>query len=262
MKPGKRAATVAAAAGAALLLFPAASAQAGCFRTDYVALGDSYSSGTGAGSYIDEECLRSEVAYPSLLEQDLRGSFDFAACSGAETEDLLANQLGELNWRTDLVTVGIGGNDIGWGNAVGACLQPESFDCTPVIESAEAAIENELPALLDGVYSEIEERAWRADVYVVGYPRLFSGEATCASAPNVTVEEQVRMNEGADVLSAVIEAKAEEYGFTYVDVRDVFEGHAICDEEPWLLGYTGGVESFHPDAEGQAAYYAALTEAL
>ncbi|WP_026923788.1 SGNH/GDSL hydrolase family protein [Glycomyces arizonensis] len=263
MRPGKRAATVVVAAGAALLLLPAASAQAWCFDTDYVALGDSYSSGTGAGPYLDEECLRSEQAYPSLLAGELRGDFDFAACSGAETEDLLANQLGDLSWRTDLVTVGIGGNDIGWVPAVGACMQPETYDCTPAVEAAVAAMENELPALLDEVYTEIEDRAPFADVYVVGYPRLFNGEGPCESIPYVTADEQVLMNGAADVLSNVIEAEAEEHGFTFVDVREAFEGHVACDEDSWLHGYTGTVESFHPTVEGQeSGYYAALTAAL
>lgn len=260
MRPGTRAVTLAASAAAVLMLAPAASAQAECFRFSYVALGDSYSSGVGAGGYDGRECLRSELAYPQLLADDLDGEFTFAACSGAKTQDLLADQIGGLDDRTDLVTVGIGGNDIGWGTAVGACMQQASFDCAPIVQASRAAVEDELPDLLDEVYSEIAERAPRAEVYVIGYPRLFSKEEPCESIPYVTPDEQELMNEAADVLDEVIEAKADEYDFTYLKIVDDFEGHAICEAETWLHGFTGTVDSFHPNAAGQAGYYAALSE--
>ncbi|WP_051815697.1 SGNH/GDSL hydrolase family protein, partial [Glycomyces tenuis] len=248
-----------------VLVLSAASAQTGRFQTDrfeYAALGDSYSSGTGAEAYTDEECLRSERAYPSLLAEDLGVDFDFAACSGAETDDLLDEQLDGLSRGTDLVTVGIGGNDIGWGVSLAACMMPDEHDCTPALDDAVKAIEDELPTLLDEAYTGIKDRAPAAEVYVIGYPRLFNGEGPCESIPHVSAEEQDLMNLGADMLSEVVAERSEAHGFTYVDVREAFEGHAVCDEDPWLHGYTG-TGSFHPTAEGhEAGYYAALSEAL
>ncbi|GAB3229373.1 SGNH family lipase [Glycomyces halotolerans] len=261
MQPAGRAAASAAMAAAILMLLPA-SAQADCFRANYVALGDSYTSGVGAGDYDGEECLRSESAYPRLLADRLKGRFKFPACSGADTEDLLADQIDSLNRGTRLVTVGIGGNDIGWGTAVGACMQPETFDCMPVVARSEAAITGELPARLDEVYTEIAERAPSAEVYVLGYPRLFNEEEPCESIPYITPAEQAEMNEAADLLADVIEAKADEHGFTYVDVIDVFEGHAVCDQDSWINGHTGTVDSFHPTEKGQGAYLAALAAAV
>ncbi|NEE11464.1 lipase, partial [Streptomyces sp. SID7499] len=54
----------------------------------YVALGDSYSSGVGAGSYLSDsgDCRRSTKAYPYLWQAaNSPASFDFVACSGATT---------------------------------------------------------------------------------------------------------------------------------------------------------------------------------
>ena len=72
----------------------------------YVALGDSYSSGVGAGSYISSsgDCKRSTKAYPYLWNAaHSPSSFDFTACSGARTGDVTANQLGPLPVTTTRV---------------------------------------------------------------------------------------------------------------------------------------------------------------
>ncbi|GAA1977145.1 hypothetical protein [Amycolatopsis minnesotensis] len=65
---------------------------------DYVALGDSYSAGTGAGDYGSSgSCLRSTHAYPELWEKAYpTASFTFAVCAGATTDDVLRTQLGAL----------------------------------------------------------------------------------------------------------------------------------------------------------------------
>ena len=52
---------------------------------NYVALGDSYSSGTGTRSYtLNSTCQRGVYAYPYLVAQARAGtSLNFVACSGA-----------------------------------------------------------------------------------------------------------------------------------------------------------------------------------
>jgi lysophospholipase L1-like esterase len=258
MIPARLAAAVLAAATAFLVL-PAASAQARYEPTRYAALGDSYSSGTGTGDYFDQACLRSSKAYPQLLADSLGAELAFAACSGATTSDLLSEQLGALDAETDLVTVTIGGNDIGWAKAVKACITPLT-NCLDEIEDSEALVQNRLPGLLDGAYSAIANRAPNAAVYVLGYPRLFNGERTCGALKQPSVAEQVRMNAAADRLAGVVRNKAEEYGFTYVDVRDAFKGHAICDDVAYLNGLAyPPAESYHPNTMGHLnGYYPAL----
>ncbi|GAA1672346.1 SGNH family lipase [Glycomyces endophyticus] len=255
----RRSATIAVAALAMLLLVPAA-AQAQ--QTEYVALGDSYSSGSGAGPYTDAACQRSNKAHPALLAAELGAEFTFVACGGATTDDVLANQVQALDTGTDLVTIGIGGNDIGWTDAVIACITPFQ-NCTPAIVESERQATQELPAKLDAVYTEIANRAPDAEVYVTGYPRLFAARNACDALGSISIAEQVRMNQGADLLSGVIEAAAEAHGFTYVDVRDEFTGHEICSRAPWLHGFTIFDVPYHPNAAGHASgYYPALLGAL
>ena len=68
----------------------------------YVALGDSYSSGTGTRTYIDDgtACQRSVYAYPSLLASAQGLSLNFRACSGATVADVTNAQLSAIGAGT------------------------------------------------------------------------------------------------------------------------------------------------------------------
>src|SRR6476620_11005745 len=118
--------------GAVLALTGAATANAASSvqAVDYVALGDSYSSGVGSGSYdsASGDCKRSTKAYPALwANANSPSSFAFTACSGARTDDVTAGQLSPLNSSTDLVSISIGGNDAGFADVMTTCvLQSES----------------------------------------------------------------------------------------------------------------------------------------
>lgn len=242
------------AALTALILLPA-TAQAQ--TVEYAALGDSYASGVGTRDYIDDGsgCSRSEYAYPSLLADDLGANLDFAACSGATTVDLIAEQLGGLSSATDLVTVTIGGNDTGWASIVQQCAYPYPWTCDEEIEAAERYIRDELPGRLGAAYTAIADAAPNAEVVVLGYPRLFNGES-CNVITRISAEEQALLNAAADLLAETIGTVAGEHGFRHIDVRDAFDGHAICDDAEWLNGLSWPIaESYHPNRDGQSAGY-------
>src|SRR5689334_15465308 len=85
---------------------------------DYVALGDSYSSGVGASGQTGL-CLRSANGYPGLWRAAHDpASYRTNACGGATTADLRSYQLSGLSGSTDLVTLTIGGNDVGFAPGV------------------------------------------------------------------------------------------------------------------------------------------------
>ena len=260
----KALAAAAAAAGAlAAAVFAAAPVQAGTTPVTYDALGDSYSSGVGAGDYLaDDGCYRSEHAYPKQVTTLLLEPLKFDACSGATTADVTANQLHNLSAGTGHVTISVGGNDIGFSSVLGACAGTDASQCTAAIDGARAKIADDLPAKLDALYTEIHNRAPYADVIVVGYPHLFNG-TTCATTLAITPDEMAAINDTADQLAAVISAAASAHGFTFADPRSAFAGHEVCTADPYLLGYQASatVESFHPTVAGQNAY-AALVGSL
>src|SRR5688500_13789779 len=84
----------------------------------YVALGDSYSSGTGTNNYnLSSGCLRGTSAYPYLVATGRPNTaLTFAACSGATTTDVMNNQVSSVTSDTRFVTITIGGNDVGFSN--------------------------------------------------------------------------------------------------------------------------------------------------
>ena len=222
-----------------------------------VALGDSYASGVGTRSYdsTSGSCYRSRYAYPAIDARRLGLSLTFAACSGATTSSVRTSQLAGLSTSTDYVTVTVGGNDVGFVDVITACAPPWwASDCHGEIDEAQDEIQTVLPARLDSLYTAIRGRAPDAEVVVVGYPRLFMGE-DCNAGTWFSPSEQTRLNATADLLSQTIEARAAAHGFTYVDPRAAYTGHAVCDDVEWVNGLSNPVmESYHPNRAGQTGY--------
>ncbi len=134
-----------AVAALAAPLAPALAVQSAAHAAapSYVALGDSYSSGTGTRSYIDDgtSCQRSTFAYPSLIAAPRGYALDFRACSGATVTDVTNTQLGALSSATSYVTISVGGNDAGFADVLTECATPWwAGDCDGAIDAAQAFI--------------------------------------------------------------------------------------------------------------------------
>lgn len=225
---------------------------------DYVALGDSYSSGVGAGSYdsASGDCKRSTRAYPALwAAANSPASFAFTACSGARTGDVTAGQLGPLNSSTDLVSISIGGNDAGFADVMTTCVLQSESTCLSRIATARSYVDSTLPGKLDSVYSAISAKAPSAHVVVLGYPRFYKLGGSCIAGLSET--ERGAINGAADYLNAATAKRAADHGFTFGDVTSTFTGHEICSGSAWLhsLNWLNIGESYHPTAAGQSGGY-------
>ncbi|MFE2285997.1 SGNH/GDSL hydrolase family protein [Streptomyces sp. NPDC059443] len=243
------------AAGAALLGAGPASAAA---DFGYVALGDSYSSGVGAGNYDSSsgDCKRTTRAYPALwAAAHSPQTFSFVACSGARTGDVLNNQLGPLNSGTDLVSITIGGNDAGFSDVMTTCVLQSESTCISRVNQAKAYVDSTLPGQLDQVYNAIHSRSPGAHVVVLGYPRFYKLNGTCVAG--LTEGERTAINGGSDYLNAAIAKRAADHGFTFASVTGAFTGHEICSGSEWLhsLNWLNIGESYHPTAAGQSGGY-------
>ena len=256
----RRCLSAVAAIGAATAVTFAAGGAAHAATGGYVALGDSYSSGVGAGDYTSASgsCDQSTNAYGQLwANANSPSSFSFEACSGATTTNVLDSQLAPLNSSTSLVSITIGGNDVGFSSVMETCVLDSTSSCVSAVDTAESEAENQLPAKLDAVYSAIASDAPNAHVVVLGYPELYdlSQSSGCIG---LSTTDRTDLNQAADTLDNVIQTQAEDYGFTYVDVRPYFSGHEICDSSSWLhsVNILDIDESYHPTASGQSgAYY-------
>ncbi|MER7903986.1 SGNH/GDSL hydrolase family protein [Streptomyces sp. NPDC048556] len=246
--------------GTVLALTGAGVAQAkeSAAAVDYVALGDSYSSGVGAGSYdsASGDCKRSTRAYPALWKAaNNPATFAFTACSGARTGDVTAGQLGPLNSATDLVSISIGGNDAGFADVMTTCVLQSEATCLNRIATARAYVDSTLPGKLDSVYSAISAKAPSARVVVLGYPRFYQLGGSCIAG--LSEKERTAINGAADYLNAATAKRAADHGFTFGDVTSTFTGHEICSGSAWLhsVNWLNIGESYHPTAAGQSGGY-------
>jgi lysophospholipase L1-like esterase len=231
--------------------------------TTYVALGDSYSSGTGTRTYINDgtSCQRSVYAYPSLDASALGLSLNFRACSGATVADVTNTQLSALSSTTAYATISVGGNDAGFASVLTTCAQPSwASNCNGAIDTAQSTINNTIPGRLATLYSSIRAKAPNARVIVVGYPRIFNGE-DCNAFTWFSPTEESRLNATADLLNTRTATAASNAGFTFVNPTAKFVGHAVCDDVEWLNGLSSPVsESYHPNVAGHRDGYAVLTK--
>jgi lysophospholipase L1-like esterase len=249
---------------------------------DVVALGDSSASGAGAGDYKEGTgtpggCWRSRNAYAEVLVAKLKtagkpASLTNVTCSGAATTDLgrpfrgQQPQLDSLKTSTDLVTLTIGGNDIGLGEYAGQCLQS---DCTGAPFDA---VLQRVPALTRNftmLVKEIKHRSPRATIVVTGYGRQVSPGPTAAGALDPICGEGVisaaERKDGAriaKVLDTTLLLNSVVAGFqgtktAYVsqfaspgELRPEFTGRSQCEDK---APYYRGFDALAPGQEGPEA---------
>ena len=105
---------------------------------NYVSLGDSFTAGPLIPNQIAPYgCLKSDRNYPHLAAPSIGLPLRDPSCSGADTSDMTAAQsvtggsnppqFNSLAADTRVVTLGIGGNDIGFTGIIEDCASPTPF---------------------------------------------------------------------------------------------------------------------------------------
>lgn len=240
----------------------------------YVALGDSFT----AAPYVPRTdlaggCLRSSGNYPALVAAATGARLTDVSCSSATTDDVLTGQvvglgrgrvraqLRAVNRGTDLVTVGIGGNDEGlFATLVGRCTSLASRSGSPCAEAV-AADEQPTAAVartgrrVAAVLRRVRRTAPAARVLLVGYPRLVDPDRGCGALPLAAGDRPfvARLERALDF---ALRRAAERTDAEYVEVHRASRGHEICSDDPWVNGRVtdqARALAFHPFAEEQQA---------
>lgn len=240
-------------------------------KTNYVALGDSFATGTGLGSYGSSgTCYRSSYAYP-VVASTSSGSADvtFLACNAATTASI-AGQLAQFSGDASkvlYVSLTVGGNDAGFTDALTRCLKLD--DC-----STDAAFTGAVAAKTDGVTAKIAANVAairatfpNAKIIVTGYPKLFqqpSSKSLCSVGSLLTLRksEANYLDNAAVSLNSAIKAGLS--GATYADVVTPFTGHGLCQgSASWVnsLNVLNTLGAFHPNKSGQSSGYATAVAA-
>ena len=252
----------------------------------YVALGDSYSAGPLIPTTdLAGGCARSDHNYPSLVADAVNAkTFVDVTCSGADTRDLtrvqrtfgdarIPPQLRAVTADTDLVTLGIGGNDLGlFSTLVSTCTRlrasdPQGSPCArqlaargPDLDAAVTTISRRVAASL----LAIRAKAPRAKVLLVGYLRLAPDRGTCVGLP-LAAGDYAEGRRISRALDAALKTAARRTGTTFVDMYAASRGHDICSRDPWVNGSVNDRQkalAYHPFASGMRADARAVVAAL
>jgi lysophospholipase L1-like esterase len=206
--------------------------------------------------------LQSNNGYPALLDAEERIVLQVnATCPGATTSTVAGTQLSALSPGVELVTLTVGGNDLGFAGLAGTCTTattPEKqLQCLAAIKDAVGRLPD-LYRDLRHLYGKVAKKAPNALIVVTGYPYLFEPDP---NNPIITA-----FNAATAALNKTIEAAVNAThndNIVYVDVTDQFEGHGIGSDDPFINGPTAGFpEAFHPNAAGYRAYAEAISAAL
>jgi lysophospholipase L1-like esterase len=228
----------------------------GSFAPEYVALGDSYAAGVGT-SGSGGQCGRSPEAYPSLYsaQQNLVNAH-LAACSGASTADVVNDQLGDLTPATSLVSITVGGTDVGFSDVMSTCVLGGDSACVDKVHQAEEVMNGPLGGNLSSTFQAIHAKAPNARLVVLGYPHVVEDNGPCS----LSTAKRQALNEGSDRLAKVMGDQAAQAGATFVDARPAFAGHGYCAHDAWINGVMllDVKGSFHPNAAGQRLGYLPL----
>jgi lysophospholipase L1-like esterase len=255
----------------------------------YVALGDSYTAAPMiAGRLSDDGCFRSSNNYPALLARDLPDArLVDRSCSAATTRDLTARQrtvfgarrppqLAALTRGTDLVTVGIGGNDLDvFQRLVGTCTalrpsDPAGDPCrrsftrggTDTMLRDAARVEARVTTVLDAV----RRRAPEARVVVVDYPVIVPRSGTCPRRLPMAAGDYPWARRVNERLSRSLRDAAERAGVEHLDVAAASAGHDVCaGRDAWVNGQRtepGTALAYHPLTSGQEAVAGLLRDLI
>jgi lysophospholipase L1-like esterase len=262
-------------------LLPSAATQATPAKAPvvYVALGDSFSAGAGiqpqSGGDTGTICLQSAVNYPHLVAKALGAvRFTDVTCGAATSRNLTGTQFDvsgparppqfdALTSDTTLVTLGIGGNDIGLVELAASCINPLP---EPLGRSCAAAnnaggrdlVGQRIRAFVPtyaAILREIHRRAPRARTLLVGYPTAIRRNG-CPGVQPAWPADADYVQAKIDQLNGVMAAQAAAHGVTFVSLTEATRGHDACADldRRWMVGVVPASADapipLHPNAAG------------
>lgn len=270
--------TIALAAGALLVgIMPPQHAQAATPKYRIASLGDSWISGQGLDPYSDSVCRKSanawsyQVTLPDghTVRTDLgngSASFDFLACTGAVTSNLIntwqsigswsmAPQIGRMSTDVTTVFLSISGNDLDFGDILYSCLWVSQTTCANKLKDVQA---NRVPGALSRlatVIKNIHKASPQAQIILTGYAPLVAYGSLWRD--NAAMLKTFALDYFADELATVKSMQKLGIDVDFVDIAPTFAGHADGDASPWLLpphlDETGiSPTSLHPNITGAA----------
>lgn len=266
---------------------------------EWVALGDSYTAGVipAAGEVFEvprDGCERTDLSYPQVIDRDLGSLIELTNVSrGAATiEDITfraQNPIGRhlppfsedpdypfppvppqseaVSPGTDVITVGVGGNTLGFADMLFTCLQVGSGSGgvgTPCRDELADSVPDRLSKVSEEygeMLAALKEKAPHAKTLAVGYPTVIPNDTSkCRyndweQFASITPGDLDWLRDDVlEPLNKVIEKSAGNHGASFVDLYDSSRNHSVCDSGKWVEGvfteFPSEVAFVHPNAKG------------
>src|SRR5215212_618392 len=252
----------------------------------YVSLGDSYAAGPLIPLQVPPfGCLKSNNNYANLTARNLALTLKDASCSGAETEDMTSPQgvdpdgpnppqFDSLTKHTRIVTVQIGGNDIGFSSIARDCASATSNEGTPCqdryVHDGRDEISERIQATapkVAAVIQGIHQRSPKASVFVVNYAAILPDEGPgCWPQMPVTDGDVPYVRAKQKELNAMMATEAAANGAEVVDWYTASIGHDACKPPVfrWVepVVPVNAAAPLHPNLGGMLGASELLTAAL
>lgn len=217
-------------------------------------MGDSYSAGNGAGSYIagsPKTCYRSSKNYGQVFATTIQkppynqpAVVTNVACSGAVSADIttvsqypnVAKQISSVTTSYDTIFLTIGGNDVDFGDIVKNCLISKTNDgtkCNTFLGGAENLIANgTIATRIKGVLAAIRTKDIGAEIVLLGYPFLEGSSTYTLTAGNGVVVQVGKRLHALQVAANTLEQSVvtglnsvnSGTPFVFVSVQQLFNG--------------------------------------
>jgi len=185
----------------------------------WAAVGDSYAAGLGTGSRVDYGCSRYDGGYPYLMNSSMglsdNTTFQYLACTGLKSTEILARQIPNLLDDLDLITVSAGGNDAALGDVLDSCIfqwkHGSSVKCDKALNHSQELIDTTLSTNVDLLLESLTAKlAPHGRIYYPGYAQFFGESDGCnnvswsvwprmpiSDRQNLTTDRRIRMNSGS-----------------------------------------------------------------
>ena len=254
-------------------------AQSAAAEASYVAMGSSFAAGPGLKPYAADapkRCGRSTSNFANQLAARRGLSLTDVSCSAATSEAVLQAwgdipaQIDAVTPATRLVTITIGGNDVGYiGNLMAlSCntLLVQGRVTTAQCPVSKAVTEADFSAMdrsMRAISAAIQARAPKARLVFVDYLTVLPPSGSCAATPLTAAQADQARAVSARVQAITAEV-ARDVGALLVAASRLSLAHDACSAEPWVWGYpaAAGGMPYHPNALGMAALATALDQAL
>ena len=238
----------------------------------YVAMGSSFAAGPGVTTSADTpptRCGRSMDNYAHQLARRRHLNLVDVSCGGATTRHLLGAwselppQLDAVDADTKLVTVTIGGNDLGYmaGLMMASCGRADCPHVAAPTDQDYAALEDRM----NQVAQQVRQRAPDARLVFVDYPAVLPPQGVCDATPLAEADAGAA-RAIAQRLAAITARVAHQNHADLVRLTQL-SGHDACAADPWMNGFARpghpiAGTGYHPNLEGMTAFADAIEHQL